>query len=215
MPALANEKHERYAKQRANNFIPKKAAVAAGYASGSAIYTELEANTEIQARIEELIDERHARKEALRAQAQEAGRMAGEITGVTHGWVINQLKAIAESALDAGEYKEAKESIVKIGEHLGMFGKGGGNTGQGGALLTDESQPVIDLDMVDALTKATDHLQPVSPGADLNDVDPILIDALIEGQGTHGRRRKPPKPLTTGSETDVAMRIDDDPADAG
>ena len=217
MPALANLKHELYCKHRANNFIPKKAALAAGYASGSAIYTELEANVDVQQRIQELMDERGARKEAMRVAAQEAGKVAGELSGVSNGWVITQLRNISDQALDAGDFKEAKEAAVKIGEHLGMFGKvgdaGSGREGNG------DGQMLIDLDTVEALTRQTDHLQPQLAPTPADEVDPDLIANLIEGQGRDigailaGKAetsRRPAKPLETGSETDAALRAPDE-----
>lgn len=216
MPCLPNPKQELYAKHRANNFIPKKAAVAAGYATGSAIYTELENDPDVQQRIQELMDERAAKKEALRVAATEAGKIAGEITGVTHGWVISQLKNVSELALDAGDFKEAKEAAVKIGEHLGMFGKQGGG-GEGGSGGTGEGGHVIDLDMVERLTHQTDHLQPaknITP----KEVDPAMVQSLIEGQGgdmfanipePSNRVAPGARELSTGSEADVAMRQED------
>lgn len=217
---LANPKHELYAKHRANQFIPKKAAVAAGYATGSAIYTELESDPDIQQRINELMDERNARKEAMRVAAQEAGKVAGELSGVSQGWVMTQLRNISDQALDAGDFKEAKEAAVKIGEHLGMFGKPGeGGTGREG---NGDGQMMIDLDTVAALTRQTDHLQPQLAAP--IETDPDVIAALIEGQGTDigailagtaatSRKSIPKRTLSTGSETDVAMRSEDDPDD--
>lgn len=212
MPALANLKHELYCKHRSNGFIPKKAALAAGYASGSAIYTELEANPDVQARIQELIDERQARKEAMRVAAQEAGKVAGEMAGVSNGWVITQLKNISDQALDAGDFKEAKEAAVKIGEHLGMFGKSGDGSGSNGS--GGDGQMVIDLDVVDALTKQTDHLQP-PPAIEAPVPDQALLDDLIAGQGVDlaAPAKKPERRLDTGSETDVAMRMDEPDGD--
>ena len=210
MPALANLKHELYCKHRSNGFIPKKAALAAGYASGSAIYSELEADADVQARIQELIDERAARKEAMRVAAQEAGKVAGEMAGVSNGWVITQLKNISDQALDAGDFKEAKEAAVKIGEHLGMFGKAGDGGGSGGG--NGDGQMLIDLDVVDALTRQTDHLQP--PPEAKASADPDVVAALIEGHGglnlDPATPKAPKRTLKTGSETDVAMRMEDE-----
>lgn len=215
MPQLANLKHELYAKHRANGFIPKKAAVAAGYATGGSVAVELEANVEVQQRIQELMDERAARKEAMRVAATEAGKVAGELSGASQAWVMTQLRNISDQALDAGDFKEAKEAAVKIGEHLGMFGKSGDGSGNGSGGGGD-GPAVIDLDIVDALTKKTDHLQPALAG-DKPETDQALISSLIEGQGPglaaimeEKPKRRPPRPLETGSETDAAMRMEDE-----
>lgn len=222
MPSLANAKQELYAKHRANGFIPKKAAVSAGYATGSAIYSELESDPAVVARIQELMDERSARREAMRVAAQEAGRAAGELSGVSQAWVITQLKNVSDQALEAGDWKEAREAAVKIGEQLGMFGKSG-DGGGGGGNGDGSGQHVIDLDMLDSLTKKTDHLQPDKLPAPA-EIDPALVNGLIQGHGPGAAlpvpAREPERvrirPLETGSETDVALRMpdpEDDPED--
>lgn len=208
MPILGNAKHELYAKHRANGFIPKKAALAAGFASGSSIYTSLEDDALIVARIHELIDAanatRDARREAARVAGAVAGEVAGNIAGVSHGWVLEQLKQNAEDAAQRGDYKEANAALKLIGDHLGMFktaaGDGDGQ-GQGDAPLTMEA--------IERLTNATQALEPPT---EVGVIDTELAMRLIEGHGTPANLAKD-RQLQTGSETDVALQ-DDDAIDA-
>lgn len=208
MAVLSVAKQELYAKHRANGFMPKKAAQAAGYASGSAIYQALEDDVDVAARINELIEERQiakaARLAAAQAKAVAEGQAVGSVTGVSHAWVIEQLQMNAEDAREAGDFKESNASIKLIGEHLGMWngggheGNGAGGGGQGGAQL-------IDLDSIDKLTAAADralNVTPAAKGLPMSSEDQAITLALIEGQGRGSIQRKP---LTTGSETDAAL----------
>lgn len=213
MPVLGNAKQELYAKHRANGFIPKKAAVAAGYATGSAIYTSLEADAVIVARIHELIDERNSIQAEKRARAVAegvaAGAVAGAIAGVDQAWVLQQLRENATDAAQRGDFKESTAALKLIGDHLGMFKTSGGDAGQRGGPDDD----TLTMDHIDKLTRATEHLKD-QRAEEVTVVDVDLAMSLIEGR----RSPIPSQPLSTGSETDVALQDDfaefeDAPAD--
>lgn len=204
MPRLANEKQDLYCKHRANGFLPRKAAIAAGYRTGSAIYTELEKSEEIIARIGELMEEGKARREAMRAKAIAQAQTVGALTGVTHAWVIEQLKLNAEEAREAQSFKESNEALKMIGEHLGMFGAAAPE-GRPGA---DQLQQVINGDILDRLSSVTSGFgeEDEEPqGVQLEERHQAM--ALIEGHV--GKNMTRDRQLATGSETDVALTIDD------
>lgn len=207
MPVLGNAKQELYAKHRANGFIPKKAAVAAGYATGSSIYTSLEADENIVARIHELIDERNADRETRRAHAVAeglaAGAVAGAISGVDHAWVLQQLRENAVDAAQRGDFKESNSALKLIGDHLGMFKTtAGDNHHRAGG-----DDDTLTMDSIDKLTRATEHLIDTRT-KDVEIVDVDLAMRLIEGGSTPIPKKT--LGLDTGSETDVALQDDHD-----
>lgn len=209
MPALPNARQELYCKHRANGFVPKKAAQAAGYATGSAIYSELEGQAEIVARVHELIDERQQIKDARAEAARQAAQVSGEITGTNQAWVIEQLKLNVEEARESGDFKESTAALIKIGEHLGMWGKTSeGDAHNGRGSVADQ---LINESTLDKLIAATDALHAEDPPA-LAAPDQSTIDNLIAGHGPHPRTAVPAaaRRLTTGSETDVALERDDE-----
>jgi F0F1-type ATP synthase assembly protein I len=209
MPRLSNDKQELYAKHRANGFIPKKAALAAGYASGSSIYTALEAEPMIVARTHELIEQRDNEREQRRAHATAegiaAGAVAGVLAGVDQGWVLQQLRENAQDAAQRGDYKESTAALKLIGDHLGMFKTSAGDDNRRG----NDADQAMSMDQIDKLTAATEHL--LERGAPKEEVDVDLALSLI-----HGSRPEIAKDrlLTTGSETDVALKDDFDVVDA-
>jgi hypothetical protein len=203
MPILGNARQELYCKHRASSFIPKKAALAAGYATGSAIYTSLEQDPQITARIQELIDERRIESEKRRAQAAAegiaAGAVAGAISGVDHAWVLLQLKENARDAAQHGDFKESTAALKLIGDHLGMFKTSGGDV-PGHRAPEDEH---LSMDQIDKLTQASEHLMDRITAVEVVDVDMAM--SLIEGHpGAHNLAGE--RVLDTGSETDVALQ---------
>ncbi|AXQ69537.1 terminase small subunit [Caulobacter phage CcrBL9] len=214
MPVLANAKQELYCKHRANGFVPKKAAQAAGYATGSAVYQGLEEDADVVARIHELIDERNeakaARMAAAQAKALAEGHTVGTMTGVSHAWVIEQLKMNAEDARESGDFKESNASLKLIGEALGMWGGGlAGKDGAGPGLLngSGDGPMLIDLDSIDKLIGVTDqfHQIALAPPGELSVEDRDIAMNLIAGQGS--KNLAGDRQLSTGSETDVALQL--------
>lgn len=207
MPVMENSRQELYCKHRANGFVPKRAAIAAGYATGSAVYTGLESDPDVQARIAELIDDKQRVKDARIEAAQKAAEISGEITGTSQGWVIAQLKLNAEDAREAGSYKESNDALIKIGEHLGMWGKGAGaeDNGKGGTA----ADQLVNSDMMDRLIAVTDELHggPDTRNEPLALPDAKTVNDLIAG---HAKITPKERELATGSETDVALERDDE-----
>lgn len=121
MPALSNQRHELYCAQRARGMVPAKAAIAAGFAAGPSIYTNLEKDPEIIQRISELLEEYRLHKEQRRVAALEAARMVGKTVGYTRAWVLEQLAEVAAQARADGEYGEANNALKLIGQELDMF----------------------------------------------------------------------------------------------
>lgn len=213
MPVLDNAKQELYCKHRANGFVPKKAAQAAGYATGSAIYQGLEEDANIVERIHELIDERNeakaARMAAAQAKALAEGQTVGSLTGVSHSWVIEQLKMNAEDARESGDFKESNASLKLIGEHLGMWGGGTGGSTPGAGAFLEGGQQLIDLDAIDKLIGVTDAFHPLVEGPkEITVADRATAIDLIAGQGAKNLTAE--RQLTTGSETDVALQMLDE-----
>ena len=203
MPQLQNERNELYAKHRANGMIPSKAAICAGYASGSGIYTKLEADPEVAARISELMVENKEKKEQMRLAARQAAETVGTMTGVGRAWVIRQLAENAILARQEGEYGESNAALIKIGEEFGMFNGKGNNTDD-----KENSIPTsVDLDVLNALAdSAKESINPSKPPEEL---DSTRAMRLIEG---HIPRKKPSN-MSTGSETDVVFTPDVSPDD--
>jgi len=209
VPRLQNERQEIYAKMRAKGMIPSKAAIAAGYASGSAVYTELEGSPEVVVRIRELMDEIEEMKEAKLAASREAAKIVGQVTGYGKAWVMTKLAENASLAQQDGDYKEANAALKLIGEELGMFqGASNGEETDGAA------PPTLDLDKLSALmgasASATVPAVENKSGADLD-----LAMSLIEGQGAAAKRvKRERESLNTDSETSVALTTpwdDDEP----
>ncbi|UTU09795.1 putative terminase small subunit [Caulobacter phage BL47] len=213
MPVLANARQELYAKHRANGFVAKKAAQAAGYATGSAIYQGLEEDPEIIARIQELMDERAeakaARMAAAQAKALAEGHTVGTITGVSHAWVIEQLKMNAEDAREAGDFKESNASLKLIGEAMGMWTGSGNDGGPGGSFNPNGGEgamQLIDLDAIGQLVQVTDQFHAKLEGPTEVSVDQRdTAMMLIAGQGT--KSLAPQREMSTGSETDAALQM--------
>ncbi len=200
MSRLANERHELYALHRAKGMIPKKAAIAAGFAAGSSIYSTLEEDAEMVTRISELTHDIQLKREQNRAAALEAAKMVGQVTGLTKSWVLQRLAENAVAARDDGMYKESNDALKMIGDEFGMFK---------GTSSDDENDPtkrtVIDLDKTVALLdNASDAMQTINPTVE-KPVDMELVERLISGNKPV---RQKDRVLTTGSETDVAMKPD-------
>lgn len=205
MPRLANERQELYCIQRARGMIPSKAAIAAGYASGSAIYTELESNGEVISRIRELIDELEAKKEARREAALASAKTVGEMTGVGRAWVIQKLAENAQLAQDAGDFKCANDALQLIGKEFGMF-EGSSESPEDkvqGALAN------LDFDKLDqVLTQSLPAPEVRNPSRSVVDAEEAM--SLIEGQTKAAERTRRSRAIDTGSETDVVFRMGDD-----
>lgn len=203
MPTHANARAELYCKHRSKGMRPSVAATAAGYAPGSST-THLEQDAEIVARIGELMEELKAHREQQRAAAVEAAKMVGQMTGVGRAWVIQQLAEVAQNAKQDGEYKASIDALELIGKDFGMFSGGSGDDPDKGNVPAS-----LDLDKLSAvLDQAHDALPP--PLVDASKVfDDNTAYRLIEGQASPALLREARK-LTTGSETDIALTMDDD-----
>jgi len=207
MPQLPNTRNELYAGHRARGMSPSKAAMAAGYASGSSTASQLEKDPAVVGRIEELLEELTLKRDSQRTAAIEAAKVVGEMTGYSKGWVIQKLAEVAQLAASADDFKAANEALKLIGEEFGMFKGASGldDSNEGGAKALD----------LGALTALMDQ-NPGAAGPMLNvtpDKDEPLDAAtlsLIEGQGA---RRKANRKLSTGSETDVALKPESEPED--
>lgn len=205
MPQLPNTRNELYAGHRARGMSPSKAAMAAGYASGSSTASQLEKDPAVVARIEELLEELTLKRDSQRTAAIEAAKVVGEMTGYSKGWVIQKLAEVAQLAASADDFKAANEALKLIGEEFGMF--------KGASGLDDSNDSGVKALDLGALTALMDQ----NPGAagPMLDVTPDKdqpLDAatlsLIEGQGA---RRKANRKLSTGSETDVALKPESEP----
>jgi hypothetical protein len=175
MPRLANERNDLYARHRAKGMAPSKAAIAAGYATGSST-THLENDPEIVTRISEYIDQFKSEREAQRAAAVEAAKVVGSMTGVGRSWVIQQLAEVASLAKQDQDYAQANRALELIGKDFGMFA--GGSDGDGESTVPR----TLDLDaLANMLDKAHDALP--APAADpLRTFDDSVALGLIEGQ---------------------------------
>lgn len=200
---LMNEKHEIYARHRAKGMLPSKAAVAAGFAAGSSIYSKLEADPDVLARIAELMEEYEMRREQMRAAAREDGKVVGQLTGVGKSWVISQLAENAQLARMDGDFKESNVALMKIGEHFGMW-KGDGKDPND---KTTENTSVLDVDELNALTEGTQNA--------LDKADDIALDKKQNDNLTEralrliGSTVKSKVDMKTGSETDAGLFHDE------
>lgn len=211
MAQLPNERHELYAKHRARGMKPAQAAIASGFASGSAVYAGLEKDHEVQARVAELMDEIKLKKEQQRAAAVASAREVGALTGKSKAWVIQQLAENAQMARQDGDYANANTALKMIGDELGMF-KGG----SAGEVEDANGVKTYDMDVLESvLDQARAELTPPEDAPGLRDA-PLPADALklIEGHGAAAKRIREARRLSTGSETDVALtqeaEIEDD-----
>ena len=206
MAALANQKQEKYAQQRASGLIPSKAAIAAGYAPGSAIAVNLERDDDVKARIEELYHEKFEQRERARQATIRAAEVVGEITGITHAWVIQQLVEVAGEARGDGDFKEANSSLKMIGEHLGMWSKLPADVEGNGEVANSMAEKA--LERLDRLSEGMAHLDMPAKTKALPDSRDIAT--LVGKQGT-----KRPVEVLTGSEADIALHpmSDIDPSD--
>lgn len=212
MPVLPNPKHENYSRHRANGLSPAKAAQVAGYAPGSGITTELEANEEMKARIQEHVDARMNMKERQHVASMSAARAVGEAVGISRGWVINKLMENASEAAKDGDYKESNAALKMLGEHVGMFGGGGAdpndpnNLGPAGNDLLNATTMEKIENMDDELAQFEETAE--KPAPDTEAVKLLVgADLMREAEGKLGKPA--PRGLSTGSETDIALREDD------
>lgn len=203
---LDNERREQYARFRAKGMIPAKAAIAAGFASGSGTYSTLEKDGEIIARIQHLKELHEEDKIQRRAAKIASARTVGEQTGYSRAWVLQQLAENAARASQDGEYKSANEALKLIGDDLGMFKGGSGPDGEDGDVPKD-----LDLDALGALKDGWDAI------TDRKD-DPVIFDederakvaaSLIEGHNPSSKVDPKDRALSMGSETDVAFEEPD------
>jgi len=199
LPHLQNERHELYALHRARGFVPKRAAACAGFATGSSIYTSLEADADVMNRIMELSQVVQMQKEQNRAAAIEAARTVGHITGMNKAWVLEQLALNVVAARDDGQIKESNDALKMIGDEFGMW-KGTSGVDE----VNGEGRMLIDLDKTDALLNSADHAMTVIPPTP--DEEPVIDMAIVERLIAGNKPIKiKERQLSTGSETDVAM----------
>lgn len=209
MARLADDRQDLYCQHRARGMIPVKAAIAAGYATGSGIYTKLEDTPEIQTRISELIEEIKLRREQARAAAIASAKQVGTQTGIGRGWIIEQLVENAVLARQDGDYKESNAALKMIGDHYGMF-KGNQSIDD----LETNDNKIIDMDVTEALlAKASEVMNPKEIKHVTVDEAQAAID-LISGNRPADRVSAADRELTTGSETDVALKIADNEEEA-
>ncbi|UTC29792.1 hypothetical protein BAJUN_01620 [Bajunvirus bajun] len=210
--SLPNPRHELFARLRAKGANVNKAGIAAGFAQGSSTPSELEKSPEVQARIDEIKIELQDARDATRAAAVEAGRVVGQSVGVGKAFVIQKLVENAQMAAQDGDYKESNAALKLIGDELGMF------TG-GSATPKEDEDGVrsIDMDALDALADAgRAGLLPgeaAEKAASSRNIDPEVAMDLIKGHGTAKSRRADRK-LSLGSETDVALTMEEEEARA-
>lgn len=199
MPRLGNERHELYCQHRAKGMVPSKAARAAGFATGSSIYSELENNPDVVGRITELMRSFEEKKDQNRIAAEEAARVVGQMTGFSRAWVIEQLAATAIEARQSREFAESTHALELIGKEFGMF-KGNNEQGDGSMV-----SPHLDMDSTEALLRKAE--EPLQIEAEPKDEPPDieLIEKLIKGNRS---MRAKDRKLSTGSETDVAPILD-------
>lgn len=208
MPVLANARHELYCSHRAKGMAPAKAAIAAGFATGSAVYSSLEKDADIINRIQEKMDEIKLFRDQRKTAALEAARTVGKMTGYSRAWVLTQLAELASSAKADGDYAEANTALKMIGQHLGMFK---GNTNE-----KDDENDVpshLDMDTTEALLNGADAAlqNQIPPGAPQKDFD---LENAMKLIGQTGKNTVDPhdRKLPTDSETIVA-HLDDEETD--
>lgn len=134
MPVLSNAKHERFSQEIASGKGPSEAYGIAGFASKSAKGTSVNASrllaqTSVQNRVNELLEER----ELVHSQAT---AKAIEKVSLTKEWILAKLVENAERAMQAkavldeeggsiGEYQYqgsvANRALELLGKELGMF----------------------------------------------------------------------------------------------
>lgn len=207
MPLLSDKRQEMYARARAKGMVPAKAAVAAGYATGSSIYAKLEEDKEVISRIVELQEEFELKKEQQRAAARASGEHIGKLTGIGRAWVLRELAENAAMARHEGKYMESNASLKMIGEELGMW-KGTGDDEKNANGMPE----ALDFNTLESLTDAAhDAINPPLPDplTDSEETDLEMREReraarLIEGS----TNRKKIEPLDLDSETTVAMTPD-------
>lgn len=130
MPALENQRHERFAQELAKGKSADEAYVTAGYKQNRGNASTLKQDQSILARVSELLEER----ESIHAQATAE---AIKSTALTKEWVIETLKENVARAMQAtpvrsddegeaiGEYQYqgsvANRALELLGKELGMF----------------------------------------------------------------------------------------------
>lgn len=129
MPALENQRHERFAQELAKGRTADEAYVTAGYKQNRGNASTLKQDQSILDRVSELLTER----EAIHAQATAD---AIKSTALTKEWVIETLKENVARAMQAtsvksddgeniGEYQYqgsvANRALELLGKELGMF----------------------------------------------------------------------------------------------
>lgn len=204
MPKLADQRQELYAFNRARGMLPAKAAVAAGYAVGSGIYTKLENDQEMLQRITELTNEVREKREQLRAAAIESAKVVGQTVGISKAWVISQLAENAVLARQEGDIAASNAALKLIGDEYGMFK---GNSG----IDDNDNSGVrhIDLDATEALLnqarEAMGNKEETQPSFDIEGAM-----ALIAGNRPRDRVAIEKRQVTTGSETDQSFMAEAD-----
>jgi hypothetical protein len=202
---LANPRQEIYAKMRARGMIPAKAAIAAGYASGSGVYTELESSPGVIVRIAEIMEFQEEQRAAKIVATKEAAKIVGQVTGMGKAWVLEKLAENAAMAQHEGDFKEANVALKLIGEEIGMFQ---------GRSADDENAsevPMLDLDKLTALLPTQEAMLLQLPGVEKGfDADTAL--RLIEGQGAAAKRvRRERAAFNQDSEANIALTPEAEP----
>lgn len=202
MARLGNDRQELYCYHRAKGQRPAKAAGAAGYATNSAVYSKLEDDPEIVARISELTHEIQTKREQQRAAAVSAAQMVGKVTGLTRAWVLEQLAENVVAARQIDDIANSNSSLEMIDrilkENSNLGGDGNGPT-------------TFDVDGAHALLNKMDEITALP--AELGPQDPTLIEVstddaiqhLLKGAVKQYRSEQP----ETENETLVALEDDD------
>jgi hypothetical protein len=204
MARLSDQRQELYAFNRARGMLPAKAAVAAGYAVGSGIYTKLENDPEMLNRITELANEVRDKREQLRAAAIESAKVVGQTVGISKAWVIAQLAENAVLARQEGDMAASNAALKLIGDEYGMFK---GNSG----LEENDNSGVrhIDLDATEALlSQAREAMGQKEESQPSFDIEGAM--ALIAGNRPRDRVAIESRQITTGSETDQSFMAETD-----
>ncbi len=114
MPALANVRHERFARELSGGKTASEAYELAGFKASRPNASRLQHQENIRQRVAEL----HAQGAEI---AQKATEKAAERLSVDREWVMARLKDNAVSAAAKEDYGPSNRAIELLGKEIGMF----------------------------------------------------------------------------------------------
>jgi phage terminase small subunit len=127
MPALENQRHEKFAQALAQGMSAAEAYVSAGYAANDGNAIRLKGNERVQARVRELLD-----------------RAATNVS-LSREWVLEQLIDNARRAKENGDISPANRALELLGKELGMFVDRSENLNQNVSYVIS-GEPIADAD---------------------------------------------------------------------